>query len=421
MSWVWVLVVVVGMAAAVVFWRRLLWSRRANPSAILWLALVSLLLAVCLQVPAVYRVFAHELGFNLFWPLQWALAMACNVLLHVFSNRVSTATKLELERPARRRVTVLAAINALAFVTATALFTTNPNDPDFFLGPESRLEVPGRVDFAVGLAWIIIMCTIAVSLVGHVMGAHRWANKAKNAGRSWLRAGMRVFTLGLFLCMAYCAHSALYQAAEIIGWIPGWRQAAVTDPLISVGPALVFIGMVLPAVGSWKREHDNGSALLRRLAPVQRLLARRSGPVKPTLRTTWLRLWRPTELVYQAIIDLEDTYLRIRGHLPTGPERFDGETQRAVVLAAGLATLARGIEPPGKEFAEETERTMNTLADLVAEHHPLPESVRHTKVYLNTDIDRWLRAAAIIEGYPGIVSVPSGSRPLSDQKAEHPA
>ena len=435
MTGVLVAVVMTGLICAGFYWQRLLRSWHVGSPLLLWLSLLFLMLAVALQISPFYDRFVDLDGWNVFWPLQWALVMACCLMLHIFAIQVTTTTP-EPSTPGvpgavRRRTVVATTAMSAAFLVALALFLTAPDDPDFHLGPGSRLAVPGHVAVTVGLAWVVVQVAIGSSCVSHAVRSFRWANRYAQDNHTWLRPGMRVFGAGFAVGALYCGHSAVYQAAETIGWIPSWPQETVTDPLITAAPVLMFIGMIMPAIGSWRRERTDGADLLRQLEPLRQLLLAAAPGPQPSLlkrlRRSWLRQWWPMLQVYESMIDLEDTYLQIRHHLPPAvTERaadaareagLDPTESEFVVLATGIATWATvtatdGADDPatdsagdrsGADIAAIGEQTVQALlqhgiADLRRSSGLKARTGGARNVALTLELERWLLVANMLAG-----------------------
>ncbi|OXM45178.1 hypothetical protein CFP75_31800 [Amycolatopsis alba DSM 44262] len=398
------------------FRQRLLQSWRAKPSAALSLSSLFLALAVALQIPPVHDVLAYKAGWNLFWPTQWALTIACCLMVHIFAIR-AVATSRNQARLATRRIT---ALMGAAFLVAFALFSTDPDHPDFVLGPQSRLEVPGHVPILVGLAWVVVMATLASSAMTHAVRAWHWAAKSPEPTKAWLRAGLRISAAGFGVGVLYCLHSAAYQTAEMVGWIPAWTQQSVSDPLITAAPTLIFIGSVLPAIESWHRERLDGTRLLRRLEPIRRLLVAQVSLEHLTaiqrLQRLLLHHWRPMILVYQLMIDFEDALLRIQQEVPMALSRYtinqayrkdiDDNERRAVVVAVVLAAWAgvpHAVETPEGFLENRIDRIVGIVLKLAEHRHmpPLEDSENaQQETTLITDLDRWLRAADLLRDFP---------------------
>jgi hypothetical protein len=412
-----VAVVATGLICAGFYWQRLLRSWHVGSPLLLWLSLLFLMLAVALQISPFYDSFVDLDGWNLFWPLQWALVMACCLMLHIFAIRVTAPTPAPGRNPVRRRTIVATTTMSAAFVVALALFLTAPDDPDFHLGPGSRLAVPGHVAVTVGLAWVVVQVAIGSSCVSHAVRSFRWANRYAQDNHTWLRPGMRVFAAGFAVGSVYCGHSAAYQAAETIGWIPSWPQETVTDPLITAAPVLMFIGMIMPAIGSWRSERTDGADLLRQLEPLRQLLLVAAPRPKPSLprrvRRSWLRQWWPMLQVYESMIDIEDTYLQIRHQLPPAVAEHATEAAREagldqtgsdlVVLATSIVTWATAVASHATDqgIAAIGERTVRGLlrhgtADLHRSPGPKPRAGGARNVALTLELERWLSVATML-------------------------
>ncbi|HEX4222087.1 MAG TPA: hypothetical protein VHZ97_06985 [Pseudonocardiaceae bacterium] len=416
-------VVLTGLVAGGFYWQRLMRSWHLGSSLLLWLSLLFLVLAVAFQLNSLYARTVDLDGWNVFWPTQWALVLACCYVLHVFAIRVPV-TDADNARRANRKIVALTIVMAAAFLLTLGLFLTSPHDPDFLIGPNSRLAVPGRVPVAVGLAWIVIQLTLGSSCVYHAWRAFRWARSFPADNRTWLRAGLRVFASGFAVGSLYFAHSAIYQAAETVGIIPAWPQEDVTNPLITIAPVLMFIGLILPAVGAWRRERADGAAQLRGLAPLRERLGGYQ-PVAPVrlrsrIRTWLVRQWRPMLLVYEFVISLEDSYLRVRGELPDAISEaaaaaarsagLSGERAEGVVLAVNTAAWTvstkngtdlgwTATEAPAVGAAAElaAASAAQRLRREKAQAQDQPAMTVPRRLTLVAGLERWLVAADVIE------------------------
>ncbi|HJP73353.1 MAG TPA: hypothetical protein VJ914_03745 [Pseudonocardiaceae bacterium] len=428
-------VVLTGLIAAGFYWQRLMRSWHLGSALLLWLSLLFLLLAVALQLNALYARTVDLGGWNVFWPTQWALVLACCYVLHVFAIRVPV-TQAEHARTANRKIVALTVVMAAAFLLTLGLFLTSPHDPDFMIGPHSRLAIPGRVPVAVGLSWIVIQLTLGSSCVYHAWRAFRWARSFPPDNRTWLRTGLRIFASGFAIGSLYFAHSAVYQAAETIGVIPSWPQEDVTNPLITIAPLLMFIGLILPAVGAWHRERADGAAQLRSLAPLRERLGGHQ-PVAPVrlrsrIRVWLLRQWRPMLLVYEFVISLEDSYLRARGELPDAisdiaaaaarSAGLSGERAEGVVLAVNTAvwtatngtdrlatveTLALG--PAAEQAAASAAQRLRREEAEARTQDPSARTVPR-RLTLVAGLERWLAAADVVELASSLLTGPVRTR-----------
>jgi hypothetical protein len=407
MTTVVVAVVLFGVVTGLFFWQRLLRSQRARASWALWASSLFLALALSMQIPSVHNAFAYETDWNLFWPTQWALTITCCLMVHVFAIRVAATNW----RHARRAICRTTVVMAVPFLCACALFATSPHDPDFVLGPQSRLESPAPVAIPIGMAWVFVMTIIGVSGWTHGVRTWRWATKARRPHQAWLQIGLSVTSVGFFVGVAYCLHSAGYQIALASDVIPSWTQRSVSDPLILAAPTLIFTGSVLPAIGSWHRERREGVQLLQRLAPITRLLATElPSPHFLALRQRTARQWRPTIYVYQHLIAFADVYLRVQQEIPpsllqfalrgTEGRELDADRQQAAVIAAVFA-LWDAIRDPAADENAVAERASRILPERVTHLDPLKvNGYRRKSTLLLADLDRWLLAADILRDFP---------------------
>lgn len=410
MTAVVVAVVLLGVVTGLFFWQRLLWPQRATASWALWASSLFLALALSMQIPSVHNAFAYGTDWNLFWPTQWALIIACCLMVHVFAIRVAATNW----RQTRLAICRTAATMAAPFLCACGLFATSPHDPDFVLGPQSRLESPAPVAIPVGMAWAIVMTIIGVSGWTHGVRTWRWGAKATRPHQAWLQIGLRFTSAGFFVGVAYCLHSGAYQIALTSDVIPPWTQRSVSDPLILAAPTLIFTGSVLPAIGSWRRERREGVQLLRRLEPITRLLATElPSPRSLAPRQRIARHWRPTVYVYQHLIAFADVYLRIQHEVSasllrlalrgTKGQNLDVDTQQAVVIAAVFA-LWDAVRDPAADENAVAKRASDMLPERVAHLDPLKvNGYRRKSTLLLADLDRWLLAADILRDFPADV------------------
>ena len=361
-----------------------------------------------------------------------ALVLACNVMLHVFRFRVAVTTAEQM-RSATRRITAVAAIMCGAFFVALALFSTSPHDIDFIVGATSRLENPGSVALPVGLAWVVVMVPLGLSCTSHAIRAFRWAANARRESQLWLHVGMRIKAVGYLLAVTYCSHSALYQIAEVVGWIPSWKQSSVTDFVVTSAPALVFVGTVVPVTGAWLTERREAAALLRRLQPISLRLVPQvpfgTNGLKTRLRHVWQRQWHPATVVYEMMIDLEDVYLRIQREIPATLSHdaaemgrlagLNSEARRSLVVAAAAATwttIPRNTDRTDAAVQSQTERIVHVLIehmDRSNSHSDKPENAANStpNMALTIDLDRWLRAADMLAGFSiDLKNAPAGQR-----------
>ncbi|MCP3800689.1 hypothetical protein NLX83_15585 [Allokutzneria sp. A3M-2-11 16] len=247
----------------------------------------------------------------------------------------------------------------------------------FFLGaPEEHHK-----DFTLVYAdapWLGAMLAVhysaySVAMGGVVYMCWRWSLNEGTANRAWLRRGLRITAVGLFLS---CAGTTLI----LIAVLGRWHDAAWSDASITSGQQfsvaalpLVIVGMTISAWGP----HVEDLRDYQRLRPLWRTLRRAALP--RIRRHRGLADWTPESLLMWRMLEINDWLHRLHhycGPLASAPTIADRTTtssasdrDRAMSEAArirlALDARRRGATTSARDVAEPSssnEQTANVVA-----------------------------------------------------------
>ncbi|MBO0879678.1 MAG: hypothetical protein J2P17_04775, partial [Mycobacterium sp.] len=163
--------------------------------------ILTLLLAVALQVRTVRADFDAWAGWNVTWPTQHALVMlsawwALNYLVHATSTDSS-----RLRGFIRRH----ALVSGLTIVATIAAFAAEPTAPDFWYGPAGRIEGGGEVNAAGVVAFMVYGLYMTGSMALQAVHTVRWVRRAHVR---WLGIGLGVIACGLVCGFAFGVDTA---------------------------------------------------------------------------------------------------------------------------------------------------------------------------------------------------------------------
>lgn len=323
---------VVTLTTAVLCWLNALYklaevyrSRWRNlPAASLLVALVTMAMALTLQVPSVNIAFDQLSG----------VAQVSQVLgqILVLSSMTGFQALIYLSAPRAdvRRLRWRLYLLTATVVILSALFLVSPTRHPAVLS--HLLSAAGY-----GAVYLCVYCGyMAFSSADIIRLAHRLARVTEP---DLVRIGLRMMTTGGLFGLVYAMTKVFFTVVRTF-FVPALApmEFAVIVPLITLGPLFLVVGATIPSWGPWfgldrPVRWFGYYRLHRHLYPLWSMLYRSVGPatLDQISASAWADRWvvrNLRECVYRRYIEIQDALLVL------SPYRSAGATQRAAALVA---------------------------------------------------------------------------------------